>query len=714
MWVMLRLGWFFAVSAACTPLPERTGIEAVIDADDGLRARIDHVAIEVHSGAEQNGARDTQLTQRLATADASAWPVRFAWRRQNADERSYRVSARAEDSAGRAIAEVQARSDYAGGHTLQLELRFDEACAARADGCPTGQSCLAGACVDDFVMASELPQVAAPEQAATTTSAAQSSNDAGASGSGCDGGAGRCSTADSCSTRGDCPTCPAGFIADGAACLPALSALTVTSGTLTPPFAAAATAYTLELPLVSERLELKFSTDLAVDVEIDGVAAPRDTAWSAPSPDIGAERTVTLRLRADGRTSRDITVRVKRSGKAEVRLQADMPSTDGELGRTLALEGDTLVVGAPLEDSAAGGGGSSSLTDSGAAYVFVRDAASGSWRSRVRLQAEAVSAQAQFGSAVAIDGRRIVVAARGEGGMGAAHVFEDAGSGRWQHTAVLRPDADVGGSPEFGCSVAVQGDRIAVGACGDDSVATDSGSVYVFSRDPSQGTWSRTVRLKTQSSGTIDWFGASVAFAGDLLASGASSEVTGGIPGGVVHVFSASADFREIASLHPDPVSAGAFFGDTLAMSGDTIAVGNFNGTAGLTAGAVFVFVRQADGSFQQQARLQASNAAGGDTFGHRIALESDHLLVGAPYESAGGSGIGAATDGKLDKSGAAYLFVRDAGTWRERVRIKAPEPAAQQNFGFAVALSGEWLAISANRADTDTAAGSGAVQLIH
>ena len=92
MWVMVRLGGIFAVSAACTPLPERTGIEVVIDADDGLRSRIDHVAIEVHSGAEQSGARDTQLTQRVATADAAAWPVHFAWRRQNADERSYRVA----------------------------------------------------------------------------------------------------------------------------------------------------------------------------------------------------------------------------------------------------------------------------------------------------------------------------------------------------------------------------------------------------------------------------------------------------------------------------------------------------------------------------------------------------------------------------------------------------------------------------------------------
>ena len=71
---------------------------------------------------------------------------------------------------------------------------------------------------------------------------------------------------------------------------------------------------------------------------------------------------------------------MRRSGKVEAFLKADKPSSDGEFGRALAFQGETLVVGAPLEDGAANGG-SSALEDSGAAYVFARDA-SGAWRTR--------------------------------------------------------------------------------------------------------------------------------------------------------------------------------------------------------------------------------------------------------------------------------------------------------------------------------------------
>jgi len=114
------------------------------------------------------------------------------------------------------------------------------------------------------------------------------------------------------------------------------------------------------------------------------------------------------------------------------------------------------------------------------------------------------------------------------------------------------------------------------------------------------------------------------------------------------------------AYLKADNAEAGAFFGYSVAASGDTAVVGA--PTEGGEAGAAYVFVRNASGGWDQQAYLKADNAEAGDYFGVSVAIDGDTLVVGADSESGPANGI--------SESGAAYVFVRSGTTWSQQAYI--------------------------------------------
>jgi hypothetical protein len=146
-------------------------------------------------------------------------------------------------------------------------------------------------------------------------------------------------------------------------------------------------------------------------------------------------------------------------------------------------------------------------------------------------------------------------------------------------------------------------------------------------------------------------------------------------------------------------------FGLAVALSGDglTLAIGASSEDSGSTginsvpdesasgAGAVYVFSR-VSGAWVQQAYVKASNAGSGDNFGFAISLSDDGntLAVGAQGESSSVGGINSVPDEAALSSGAAYVFVRSAGTWTEQAYVKASNPDMADSFGSAVALSGD------------------------
>ena len=210
---------------------------------------------------------------------------------------------------------------------------------------------------------------------------------------------------------------------------------------------------------------------------------------------------------------------------------------EDNFGWSVAISGDTMVIGAPNEDSNAtgvnGNQTNNSATDSGAAYVFVRSGTN--WIQQAYLKASNTGGNDVFGFSVAVSGDTVVVGARWESSnatgvngnqsnnsasaAGAAYVFVRSGT-NWIQQAYLKA-SNTGASDIFGRSVAISGDTIVIGAGLEDSnatgvngnqtnnSATDSGAAYVFVRDGTN--WVQQAYLKASNTGAVDWFGFSVA-----------------------------------------------------------------------------------------------------------------------------------------------------------------------------------------------------------
>ena len=366
-----------------------------------------------------------------------------------------------------------------------------------------------------------------------------------------------------------------------------------------------------------------------------------------------------------------IFVRNGTNWSQEAYFKASNTDAQDFFGWSVGVSGDTVIVGAPQERSNAtgvnGNQTNNSVQNAGAVYVFVREGTNGS--QQAYLKASNTGGDF-FGRAVAIDGNTIVVGARGEDSSsrsininqddnsapnaGAAYVFVRSGT-NWSQQAYLKA-SNASANDFFGNAVAISGDTVVVSAHQEDSGATgvngnqenedqvNSGAAYVFVRD---GTlWSQQAYLKASNPGYQDYFGWSVAVAGDTAVIGAEREGS------------------KARGVNGDQLDDTAF-----------------------AAGAAYVFMRSG-GNWSQQAYLKASNADAGDFFGHSVDVFGDTVIVGAPSEDSAAMGVnGNETDNTLEGAGAAYLFVRVGTNWSQQAYLKSSNPL--RSFADSVAISG-------------------------
>jgi hypothetical protein len=458
-------------------------------------------------------------------------------------------------------------------------------------------------------------------------------------------------------------------------------------------------------------------------------------------------------------------------------LTASNAGEDDQLGAGNALtgvalavsrDGTTLVVAAPHEDSAArgvnGNQADDSAFDAGAVYVYQRSGAT--WAQQAYLKASNAQAGDQFGFAVALsgDGNTLAVSANFEdggaagingsqadesaAGAGAVYVFVRNG-GTWTQQAYVKA-SNVGEGDRFGYSLALSddGQTLAVGAIGEDSVATgmtgnqadnsaeQAGAAYVFVR--SGATWSQQAYVKASNTQAGDLFGFCVALNGDgttlgVCAYDEDSSAEGvdgdqadnrsnGSGAAYILVRSGSA-WRQQAYVKASNTTIQGAFGAAIALSadGNTMAItavdedGLNPGVGAIpwqadrkapdrtrvaedSAGAVYIYARTS-GKWGFDTYIKSSNIRANDTFGTRLALSADGsvLAAGAPQQPGGGTGVNPpATDASAPESGAVYVFLRDGGRWRQDAYVKAPDAAEYDLFGSAVALSGNGRLLAA------------------
>ena len=512
-----------------------------------------------------------------------------------------------------------------------------------------------------------------------------------------------------------------------------LSSLSLSSGEFDQAFQSANFNYSASVGFAVNQVEVTAAlTDSNASMVIDGTAAVSGASYGPILLSEGANTIVVDVTSEDGTATASYSIDVTRQFAGDFAQTAYIKGSHNQsrdyFGTSVAIEGDTLVVGAYGEDGSSRGVNNGDLADngasqSGAVFVFTRDAA-GTWTEKAYIKSSNSDAGDEFGRAIALDGDTLAVGTYREQSAstginsdqtdnsllnaGAVYVFTRDATGNWSQQAYIKAsntsDQDwFGGTFKLGLS----GDTLAVPAINEDTIATDSGAVYVYVRD-GNGNWSEQAMLKASNAAAGDQFGISLAIEGDTIVVGSQS-----MEGhrGAAYVFSRDAngnwsETQILTATHRDPED---FFGVDVAISGGSIAVGAqgeasasrlINGdetdNSAPFAGAVYVFERDSGGAWTQDAYIKASNADAGDYF-TTVALSGDLLVVGARIEDSSASGVNGNQDNNtLSGSGAGYVFVRDQnGTWSQRSYIKASNPDSNDQF-FGPATDGNTLVFRA------------------
>ncbi|SDS20549.1 S8 family serine peptidase [Jiangella sp. DSM 45060] len=341
-----------------------------------------------------------------------------------------------------------------------------------------------------------------------------------------------------------------------------------------------------------------------------------------------------------------------RSGDGWERTATLLP--DGErdwglvFGRSVAVDGDTIVVGAT----------GARLGDSrpGAAYVFVRDG--DGWTQQARLSTADVRWGAELGYSVAVDGDTVAAGAPGEhvgenNAAGVVYVFDRDGD-TWSAGHRLA-GSDVTTFGNFGSSVALDGATLVAGAPNTSARGVfRQGAAYVFTGDADG--WTQRATLLPSDAAPELAFGTSVDVDRGTAVVGAGGPNLDSVSSdGAVYVYEGHDDaWSEQAKLTSTGAHVNDRFGWSVGVDGDTVVAGApYRGhTAGvdLDKGAAVVFVRDGRG-WTQQRTLLASDTAQGDHLGTAVAVSGDDVLVGAPN----------AHVGDVADQGAAYVFVPGA-----------------------------------------------------
>lgn len=331
------------------------------------------------------------------------------------------------------------------------------------------------------------------------------------------------------------------------------------------------------------------------------------------------------------------------------RLLAADGDFDDQFGYSVAISGDTAVVGASNDEHPNG-------SESGSAYVFEK----------------------------------------GTGWM----------DGAANQVAKLYPDPAVEGTEDlFGGSVAVSGGTVVVSAYRDENPNGDfSGSAYVFEKGSNwaDGHTNQVAKLDPDDGDDDDSFGHAVAMSGDTLVVAApGNEAPSGPYAGTVYIFEKGAGWadghaNQVAKLATADASSDAYFGGSVALNGDTLIVGAEYDKSG--AGSAFVFEKGAgwtDGDVNLAAKLNPDDGFTNDNFGKSVAVSGDTVVVGASYDE---------DPGNWD-TGSTYVFEKGAG-WangnaNQIAKLTADDRDDSDIFGYSVALSGDTLVVGA-RGDED------------
>ena len=328
---------------------------------------------------------------------------------------------------------------------------------------------------------------------------------------------------------------------------------------------------------------------------------------------------------------------------------------DDVFGKSVAIDGDYAIVGAPERDITSIG------SDAGAAYIF-RRTGTNTWDSGYQIVASNGAASDQFGYSVSISGDYAIVGSPWDtiqslgANAGSAYIFRRTGTNTWDTGINIMADGTFT-SQKFGISVAIDGDYAVVGAHESNeqggAAQTKSGVAMIFHRtgaNNTPNTWDTGQKIVPSDPAAYDEFGTGVAISGNTAVIGAPKDDDNSVTdSGSVYVFVRSGTtWTEQEKLTGGSGTTSGFLGHSVSISGDLVVAGaKYTSDNGLNSGAAYVFRRTGTSTWHSGTKILASwDAAAGDQFGQSVAIDGDHVIIGAHLD----------TDNGL-MSGSAYIF---------------------------------------------------------
>ena len=303
-----------------------------------------------------------------------------------------------------------------------------------------------------------------------------------------------------------------------------------------------------------------------------------------------------------------------------------------QFGFAVAIERNTIVVGAPIGDSTAD-------DNTGAAYVFQRGD-DGAWRQTAKLSATDAVRGARFGESVAISSCTALIGSPWASGpdfqSGAAYVFDGCATGEWQQVA--RFSSGDPASRFFGTSVDIDRNSAVVGANANNDVGTFTGAAYVFARpEDAPAAWTRIAKLSAIDAERDKNFGYSVAIDRSTIVVGAPGDDHAGFQSGAAYVFRRSDEhIALVAKLTATDTRSFDTFAWSVAVSEGAILVGSPDAeVVPFNSGAAYVFALP---TADPVCRIDAE--AIGDVVVLDVRLATPFPLTWSVWASANGSSL--------------------------------------------------------------------------
>jgi hypothetical protein len=332
------------------------------------------------------------------------------------------------------------------------------------------------------------------------------------------------------------------------------------------------------------------------------------------------------------------------------------------------------------------------VDDAGASYPIVIDP----FIQKAKLTASDGTSFDTFGISVAVSGDTIAVGSLFGGGddNGAAYVFVRPAGGWANATETARLTAS--DRSNFGFSIAIGGDTVVVGRPG---LAPEAAYVFVKPAAGWAGVLTETAKLIASDATTDDFFGETMAINGDTIVVGAAGrDIGGNLAQGAAYVFVEpgggwAGTLTENAKLTSSDGATGDLFSWDVGLEGDTVVLGAPGNSSTSAGGASYVFLEPSGGwkgTLSENAKLTSSDGADLDAFGQSVAVSGDTIFVGAH-----GDDVGA-----VNEQGSVYAFVKPASGWAgaltENAKLTASDGAAEDFFGASIAANGDTLLVGA------------------